>query len=98
MATDAPIIVTDTDDLQRMFAANISGWFAANGIGLDSSRLAASLIEILRANCPTPPNLVDALDGELVWIAGYSDGDGNMRNRAAIESDPELYPVTEVEV
>jgi hypothetical protein len=49
---DAPIVVTDTDDLQRMFAANIAGFTMFHMPTGDCDRLAASLIEIMRANCP----------------------------------------------
>lgn len=52
MSPDAPIVVTDTDDLQRMFAANLTGLCVSLGFTADTDIMAASLIEIMRANCP----------------------------------------------
>lgn len=92
-----PIIVTDTDDLAKMFGAHLIG-FTGGRIGYDAAnRLGQSLIEIMRANCPTPPDLIDDLGGHWYWFAGYVSDDGSLRTRASLDDDPELSPVTEKE-
>lgn len=51
--TAGPIIVTDTDDLQRKFRDHI--FDSMLGITLVyADRLAVELVEVLRADCPTP--------------------------------------------
>lgn len=91
-----PIIVTDTDTLQRKFQAAI--FESVLGITVTfSDRLAVKLVEALRANCPTPPDLVDDLGGDWYWFAAYVNDDGSLRTRASLDDDPELSPVTEKE-
>ena len=71
MATE-PIIVTDTDDLRKVFAANITGFSAYQMLPDEADRLAGSLIEIMRANCPPPESPAEVAPmPEYVYLVSY---------------------------
>lgn len=99
MATE-PIIVTDTDDLRRMFAANIAGFTGFQMLPDVADRLAGSLIEILGPNCAMELSpLAWALENafpdveerrSLRWVVGYVSGAGTAMAKLGAALDETL--------
>lgn len=70
-----PIIVTDTDDLQRKFQAKI--FDSVLGVTLTfADRLAVELVEVLRANCPRPAAKGESCGLPYTYFVSYAHCSG----------------------